>query len=528
MKRNKIVYWSLLMLLPVVGIVTGCKKFLDRKPLTATLQDVGALEGQSLSLYYTLRTYAGFSALPWLDFHVIRGDDAEKGSNQTDGAEINAEFDSYNYAKDDWAPNTYWNDHYFMINQANNELADADSLKPSDPGSVRNIGEANFFRAYSYFELVKTYGDVPLLTKRIVTAQDGIKPKSPAADIYGQIDKDLTIATANLPMDPKDYGSDNYRGRVTAGAARALWAQSYLYRKNWAQVVALCNQIIASGQYSLLPRFEDIWKDGVNGVGKNSSESIFEMNAYIGANAVNNSAVAYGSSWGTSQQVRQGGASLDWNLGWGWGTPTDPFVTGWDDNDPRKARTVLFSGQSDGGPSTGGYGATLPPYNPLEANGGIARKYWNKKMYIGNDPAMRAFTGFIRNSGGADWINHRIIRYADVILMLAEAANELGDGVTAEKNLELIRNRASGNLGPTRTVLPFIKFVSQAQMRQAIKDERKYEFAMEGSRFYDLVRWGDALQVLGPLGYTNRARFYPIPQKAIDLSGGVLKQNPEW
>jgi hypothetical protein len=115
-----------------------------------------------------------------------------------------------------------------------------------------------------------------------------------------------------------------------------------------------------------------------------------------------------------------------------------------------------------------------------------------------------------------------------VILMLAEASNELGDGVTAANNLELIRNRASGNLGAARTVVPKITFVDKVQMRTAIKNERRWEFAMEGYRFYDLVRWGDAITELGSLGYTNRCRFYPLPQKAIALSGGVLVQNPEW
>jgi starch-binding outer membrane protein, SusD/RagB family len=529
MRKNKKIMWFGAIGVLLLVAATGCKKFLDRKPLTATITDLsGPIDGEALGFYNTLRTYAGFSALPWLDFHVIRGDDAEKGSNQTDGAEINAEFDTYNYAKDDWAPNTYWNDHYYMINLANTALFDADSLKATDPKSVRNIGEAYFFRAYSYFELVKTYGDVPKLDKKIIAPTDAIKPKSSVADIYALIDADLAIAQRNLPVDDKDYGGDSYKGRLTRGAALALSAQSHLFRRNWAQVVSLCNQIIGSGKYSLLPNFVDIWKDGVNGAGKNSAESIFEMNAAVGANAVSNSAAYFGASWGTSQQVRQGGASLEWNLGWGWGTPTEQFVSSWDSTDPRKARTILYSGQSDGGAATGGYGAILPPYNPIEANGGIARKYWNKKMYIGNDPAMRAFTGYRLNSGGADWINHRIIRYADVILMLAEASNELGNGATAEANLELIRNRASGNLGPTRTVLPFIKFVNQDQMRKAIKEERKYEFAMEGSRFYDLVRWGDADSVLQSLGYTHRARFYPIPQKAIDLAPGVLTQNPEW
>jgi starch-binding outer membrane protein, SusD/RagB family len=104
----------------------------------------------------------------------------------------------------------------------------------------------------------------------------------------------------------------------------------------------------------------------------------------------------------------------------------------------------------------------------------------------------------------------------------------MGQGKVAEDNLELIRNRASGNLGPIRTILPKITFTTKDEMRRAIKAERRWEFAMEGYRFYDLVRWGDALNVLSPLGYTNRNRFYPIPQKAIDLSGGVLTQNPEW
>ena len=523
MKKYKHLFWGLLITLPVVLSFIGCKKFLDRKPLTATLEDLnqGKVEAQSLNLYVTLRTYAGFSLLPWIDFHSIRDDDAEKGSSASDGNEVVAEFDTYNYSKDDWAPNTYWNDHYTMINLANNELHDADSLKVSDAASLRNVGEAHFFRAYAYFNLVRTYGDVPLLIQKILKPADGIKAKSPAADVYAQIDADLTIAAANLPVNASSYGN-GYTGRLTSGAANTLWAQTYLFRQNWSRVVGLCNQVIASGQYSLLPKFVDVWKDGLSGAGKNSAESIFEMQAYDGANAANNGAVEFGSNFGTSQQVRQGGASNVWNLGWGWNTPTQQLVDAWDNTDPRKASTILYSGQDDGGAATGGYGAVLPAFGTLD------RKYWNKKLYIGNDPAMRSFTGYINNSGAAGWINHRILRYADVILMLAEASNEMGDGATAATNLELIRKRASGGLAQTRTILPYIPYTTQAAMRTAIKNERHWEFAMEGVRFFDLVRWGDAVSVLGPLGYTNKARFYPIPQKAIDLSGGVLKQNPEW
>ncbi len=523
--KNKIKsIWSLLIIAGImIAIIPSCSKFLDRKPLTATLTDLnqGALEAQSLTLYSTLRNYAGFSTLPWLDFNSIRDDDAQKGSSLTDGAEINAEFETFKYTKDDWATNTYWNDHYYMINLANKELYWADSLKVTDAASLRNVGEAYFFRAYSYFELVKAYGGyIPKVDFYYTDASKGILPNSSASGdpstIYALIDNDLAKAAQYLPLNWVSGGTNRYPGRLTSGAANTLWAQTYLFRQQWGKVITLCNTVIFSGQYSLTPKFTDIWKDGLNGTGKNGPESIFEMQATIGANGTNYNGV----QWGTSQNVRQGGADVTWNLGWGWNTPTDNLVSAWDDNDPRKSMTVLFSGQSDGGSATGGYGATLPAYNP---GSGLDQKYWNKKVY--SDPAMRQFTGENNASGGADWINHRIIRYADVILMLAEAANESGDGATAAKNLEIIRARArNGN----SAVLPAIPFVNQAQMRTAIKNERRWEFAMEGYRFNDLVRWGDAPTVLGGLGYTSRCNLYPIPQKAIDITGGVLKQNPAW
>src|SRR5437763_14652903 len=129
-----------------------------------------------IRLYTKLRNLACFSKLPWIYFHSIRDDDAMKGSSATDGNEITAEFDTYKYSKDDWAPNTYWNDHYFMINLPNEAIHTADSLKVRDEASLRNLGEAHFFRAYSYFDLVKAYGDVPLFNPVIKSAQEGIKP----------------------------------------------------------------------------------------------------------------------------------------------------------------------------------------------------------------------------------------------------------------------------------------------------------------------------------------------------------------
>lgn len=517
MKKNNKTLWGLLLITLIFTSATSCNKFLDRKPLTATLDDYGsALEGQALGMYSIFRDYAGLQTLPWIDFHSIRDDDAQKGSSATDGAEINTEFETFQYTKDDWATNTYWNDHYYLINKANQLLYYADSLKSTDASSARNVGEAHFFRAFCYFELVKTYGEVPKIDFFYTNASEGIKPKSTVAEIYALIDSDLQAAAQELPMTwfNSTTNANPFPGRLTSGAANTLWAQTQLFRKNWARTLALCDIVINSAQYSLAPKFTDIWKEGVGGAGKNGPESILETQCYIGPGGTPD----IGSAFGTSQNVRQGGAAANWNLGWGWNTPTDVLQSAWSASDPRKSYTILYSGRYDGGTDSAGFGATLPPYNPGTS---LDQKYWNKKVY--SDPAVRTLTGH-STDGNAGWINHRILRYADVILMKAEAANETGDGATAAAMVERIRARARG----TSSTLPYIAYENQAQMRTVIKNERRWEFAMEGYRFYDLVRWDDAVSALGSLGYTNRCRYYPIPQKAIDLSGGVLVQNPEW
>lgn len=503
----------LLVIIVAISLLmsNGCKKFLDRKPLTATLDDLkqGGVEGQIFGLYSNLRNSAGFTSIPWLAFHGFRSDDAEKGSDPSDGAEWVAPFDNFKYVKDLWASNQYWDDHYVLINLANTALQTADSLKLSDPSSVINIGEARFFRAFSYFDLVRSFGEVPKIDFRVYEASQANVAKSPVAAIYALIDADLQFASANLPL---VWGSQ-YPGRLTSGAAKTLLAKAYLYRQNWGQALALSQQVINSGIYALYTPYWKIFKDE----GENSSESIFEIQAYVSPNG----AIDLGTIFATTQGVRASTAS-GWNLGWGWNTPTDNLVNSYETGDPRKSSTILFSGQSDD-PSTGGYGRVLPNSTFDNPPGPLPRKYWNKKIYA--DPAKRAATN---HSDNPSWINMRILRYSDVLLMAAEAANEIGgtaNAQLAETYLEMVRARARNG---DNSVLPKIIFTSQAQMRDAIKKERRSEFGMEGERFFDLVRWGDAVSVLGPLGYQFKNRYYPIPQPAIDKSGGKLVQNPDY
>ncbi len=507
MKSIKLLFYIAASIMVISGFA-GCKKYLDRKPLSGTLDDFG-LEQQVMGLYRITRDYVAFNSLPWIDFHSIRDDDAIKGSSPTDGAEIIAEFETFQYTKDDWATNEYWNNNFLLINNCNSILELAELSGLTDVVATRNVGEAKFFRAYCYFNLVRAYGEVPLFTSYNATPQDAVKEKSPVDEIYAVIEKDLQEAAIALPLNWSTGAGNGFPGRLTSGAANTLLAQVYMFRQNWGAALAACDAVIGSNQYSL-PPFEEVWRDGPGGVGKNGPESIYEIQAYVGPGGSPN----YGAPYAQSQNPRIiDGGPPQWDLGWGWNAPSAKLETDWSDTDPRKKKTILYSGEHDGGPALGGYGLTLPAYPTV-----LVQPFWNKKVY--GDPAQRTITG-----QQATWINHRILRFADVILMKAEAANEMNDGATAAAMLELIRARARGG---NNAVLPPIAFVSKEQMRTAIKNERRWEFAMEGMRFYDLVRWGDAETVLAPLGYAPRARYYPIPQKAIDLTGGVLKQNPEW
>lgn len=506
MKNIRKRLWGIsLMAIVILFVAPGCKKFLDRKPLTATLDDLeqGGIQGLVYGIYSNVKNYDNgqvFGGIPWQGMHNFRSDDSDKGSEPSDGAEWVAPFDNYQYVKDLWASNFYWDGHYAVIHLTNTALQTADSLNLTDQNSDVNRAEARFFRAFCYFDLVRTYGEVPKIDFRLYQASDANVPKAPVAEIYNLIDADLTFASNTLPTNwLTPAGNNQFPGRITRWAAKALLAKAHLYRGNYTQALGLLQEIIASGQFSLYPTYHGVFKDA----GENSSESILEWQNYVGPNRTDD----YGSWYGTCQGVRAAN-STGWNLGWGWNTPTEAFVTSFEANDPRLPSTVLFSGQSDD-PATGGYGGTLPDYPTV-----LPQKYWNKKVYA--DPAVRRSTGYL---DGAYWINQRVIRYADVLLMAAECNNELGNGTEAQNLVNQVRGRVS---------LPSVTFTTQADMRTTIKKERRAEFGLEGERFFDLVRWGDAISVLGPKGYTNRCRYYPLPQPAIDKSNGVLVQNPEW
>jgi hypothetical protein len=436
--------------------------------------------------------------MPYIAMNGFRSDDAEIVSDP--GATAwHQTYDNFQYTKDDWGAGMYWSAHYIFIGLCNDALAVAENQTNPDPGTELLKAEARFFRALAYFDLVRTYGDVPLIDFPITKPTDGHVEKSSANTIYDFIEQDLNFALMHLPL---NWDGSSYHGRLTSGAAKTLLAKVYLYRQNWGGALNLLKQVIGSNQYSLVTPYYSIYKTS----GELNDESIFEIQASKTAGDGD----TYWNRLGQVQGIRGSGT---WDLGWGWNTPTASLVNSYEAGDERKDATILVSGQYDGGPTTGGYGLTLP--NLANA------QYWNKKVYNRYDDYIAAGLGTPNNEAQNTWVNQRVLRYADVLLMAAEAANELGGTANAddaETWVNMIRDRAG---------LPDVAFTSQVQFRDIIKKERRAEFAMEYERFFDLVRWGDAISVLGPLGYQHKHRYYPIPQGALN-DNPELVQNPEW
>lgn len=473
-------------------VSTSCQDdFLDRLPLGEVANNeelgVGGEEAAVFGIYSLLRTTnVGSWNRFW--FGSIRSDDAQKGSTAGDSAANGTAFNDFEYIATNGLSTQWWNAHYeviFACNEVINNIAESGA---TDEGSLINDAEARVIRALMYFELRRDYGEVPIITVTIDVPSDAFAPKSTITEIDDFIKDDLEISEQNLPL---TWAS--FPGRATSGFAKSLLAKLYLYKEDWANAYTKAKEVIDSGVYLLDPDLVNLFeKSGNNGV-----ESIFEIQQTVTENGER-----FASIYFVSQGVRGTG---DWNLGWGFNTPTQNLVDAFETGDARKANTLLESGQDDGGFGSG----TLPESPPL------AQAFWNKKAYTMD--AIRTDLGENANR----WENIKIIRYADVILMAAEAANESGTASESEVTnlLNMIRSRAG---------LPNTTAAGQSNLRDAIKQERRVEFALEEYRFYDLIRWGDAPTVLGALGYQPKHALYPIPQEAIDQSGGVIVQNPDY
>lgn len=488
----------------------GCKKFLDTQRQGAYTADNYPYPGGSgpydqfiFSAYNDLRSYS-VHVDAFVVATSIRSDDADKGSTPADGGASVAEMENYPVTAANSRCNSLWTGYYGLINKCNSTIINIDTLKSinaSEEVKMQTKAEARFLRGYAYFMLVRLFSNVPIIdTIYDNVATQPIVPQSTSAEVYAFIEQDLNYAVQNLPLN----WDAQFAGRATKGAAYGILAKVLITQKKWSQSLAAAQAVIASGQYDLSVNYDKIFSEE----GENSRESVFEVQATATASIPTANGIQYASIQG----VRGTG---NWNNGWGWNVPSTILEAAYETGDPRKARTILYSSTTSQ-QNTSMYGEVMPTY-PSQ----VPNTMYNHKV-LGN-PSLRNTI-----NRGCWWMNVRILRYADVMLMYAEAANELGNTTDALTALNAVRERA--RRGAAAGTLPNVITTDQAALRNAIRHERRIELAMEHERFFDIVRWGIAQQMMHLAGKTNfsdaRDVILPIPQAQIDLSKGVLKQNP--
>ncbi len=473
-----------------MAFLSSCKDFLDLEP---TSQSIAVDNTDADSIYFKSASeveaalagaYSDFKNEYWQLDHFVNGDaqsdDAYAGGDNPDNFQI----DEYKLVSTNRNVSRDWAYLYSTIGKCNTVINNVGDVTDPALTAVRKeeiIGEASFIRAYMYFQLVQLWGDVPLqLTEVKTISADKLDEiyalifpaRSPQAEVYAQIIADLETALTRVRTTAPD------KGFATTGAVNAMLAKVYaaLAPQDWTKVNQYCDAVIAGG-YSLLPNYDDLWLNS----NENSAESIFEINYTGGASDGN---------WGTT--IFRG---LDWKK---FNLPSNDLLAAFDaENDLiRKNASVVFE----------------------DVSGKWSDEHYPQTQY----PFINKWRNY---QSGSDQ-NYIFIRLADILLLKAEAQNELGHPAGAVAIVNQIRNRV--NLAPTSAT-------SQADLRLAIEKERRLELTFEGHRWYDLKRTGRAIEVMSkaidhtgqPIGYviTPERLVWPIPQAELDKNTKLV-QNP--
>jgi hypothetical protein len=495
---KKTVYPLAILLFLALGLLPGCEGFLDINPQGELTQESFPTTGPDALLavnaaYTTLRQWHYHSGgYPILD---IMSDDALKGSNPNDQLATVGPYDNFDITPTQDGLDRWWSALYQGIKRCNVVIGKVPLIQMDGDLIDRYVAEAEFIRALLYFDAVRAWGGVPLVT---TTTPDVHLKRSTSDEIYDQVVADLLAAIPYLPK--KSEQSPDELGRATSGAAKALLAKVFLFRKDFPDAETYALAVINSGEYGLEPVFTD-----ANSLqGEHGIESIFEIGAMEVAGTENG-----GDQYANTQGVR--GTP---NRGWGFNRPSLDLQYSFEADDPRLDGTVIFLGEVLDDVEILGDGSTPDEIRDAQDNL-LEIECYNQKVWV---PGTTTITQY--------GYNRRLLRYADVLLMAAEAMNENDDPSGALVYLNMVRERArQGN----NAILPDITETDRDKLRDLILEERRHELALEGHRFWDLVRTGKAAGVLGPLGFvTGKNELLPIPQTEIDISQGTLEQNPNW
>lgn len=565
-------YLSVTALLVLFSLVACQDEFLDVAP-TASLSESelssqAGLEGTLIGAYSMLLGRGGFysDASNWFWGSVLGGD-ANKGTNAGDQAQMN-EIQVYSAQPNNGSVLQKYERTFEGVARANSTLRLVEVAKEAGqvPADVitRIEAEARFLRGHYYFDLKKNFNNVPYVDE----TWDEVTPISNDKDIWPNIEADFQFAFDNLP------GTQAQVGRANKWAAGAYLGKTYLFQEKWSEARNILRDVVENGinpagqKYDLLENYGDLWV----AANDNSKETVFASQAAANTGTINNAnpALVLNFPHGSAGPERPGGCcgffqpslslansfrtedglplldgsynteeeALETDLGL---SSSDPFMVDDKPVDPRLDHSIGRRGIPflNWGPHPGFDWIRDQPY------GG---PYSPKKFMYTKDGG---------DNDGSSWtpgytaINYKIIRFADVLLMLAEAEIETGDLDAGLELINRVRERAQnsvilnadGEEAANYEVDLYDSFSSRDEAIEALRFERKLELSGEGHRKYDLVRWGIAAAELNDyLEYENMFlsspfsgasftggvdEYLPIPQNEIDLQGeDIIIQNP--
>jgi hypothetical protein len=489
---------SFLLFLSGLLLNAGCKDYLEKRPLGETILGSITTEEQAV-----LFTNAAYEPLLWGRGDPMQGHyfndmwilgDAMSDDTETPVDPNNTNeraLQDFNVFADNPNLRDWFGSAYAGIARCNLVITGVKDLPEKNFKTAgikqRCLGEAYFLRGLYYFDLVKVFGGVPLLGKPITTIDETKVPRATAEETWAFIEKDLQQAREFLPS-VTTYRNTANLGRASKGAATALLAKVFLYQQKWEEAAAAAEEVISLGDYQLTT---DYLAQFNNQNDQNTIESIFEVQAYKT------------NGWGGGTEI-----SLDFGR-WGFNNPTKELVKAYEKGDPRLKYTIFSAGDDR-------FGAPYDPQKgPNTVTGYVARKYVFDPATMGE-----AVNGWTNGEG----INYIIMRYAEILLIHAEALIEQNTRLNdALADINAIRARKGVEMPP-------VPPGDQATLRQRLRHERRVELALEGHRYFDLIRWGKeyASPLLAEQGKANfqydKHKLFPIPQIEMDLNP-LLIQN---
>ncbi|SEI78570.1 Starch-binding associating with outer membrane [Dyadobacter koreensis] len=569
----------LLIICAIMLIGYSCKESFLEVPATgqldeAQLSDKKGLEGVLVSVYGQLNGRANrmASASNWV-WGSIRGGDANKGTDPGDFSDINP-IQRFQYITTQGVIADKYTGLYEGVARANlvMRLIGVAKEDVTDADKARISAEARFLRGHYYFELKRGFNNTPYVDET-VDYGTGIEKVSNNKDLWPFIEADMKFAYDNLPE------TQAAAGRVNKWGAAAYLAKVYMYQKKFAEAKVLYDLIIANGQttngkkYALVPRFQDAFKASND----NNSESVFAIQAAANTGSVNNANPEFDLNWPYNTGPNGPGNCCSFfapsfELGNSFRTDATglPLLDGTYNSAANELKTDMGLKSSDA--FTPDAGPVDPRLDHSIGRRGIPYLDWIDHPgndWIRNQPNAGPYTtkkyAYYRTDIGSlqdnsSWtpgytaINVNIIRYADVLLMAAEAEVEVGSLEKAREYVNLVRaraanpasfvKRASGENAANYVIDTYkTAWASKDAARTAVRFERKLELSGEGHRFFDLVRWGTAAaeinaylayeskKLSGALGGStftaNKNEYLPLPQDQVDLVGkDILIQNP--